>query len=197
MKWSKILLIILVLVLVVGFGFLGMMLNEVRAGVSARDNPTRLEEAIANTMRGWAMPRRARSMTNPVTLTPQVMTEARRHYADHCAVCHANDGSGDTEMGRGLYPKPPDMRKQTQSMSDGEIYYTIENGVRLTGMPAWGAPAADHDHANDNDSWALVYFIRHLPQLTAGELRDMQNYNPKSPAEMQEDKQEENFLNEK
>lgn len=194
MKLSKVLIIIVVLVLVVGFGFLGMVLNEVSAGVSARDKPTAIETAIAETMRGWAMPRSAKAMQNPVALTPEVMTQARRHYADHCAVCHANDGSGDTEMGRGMYPKPPDMRKETQTMSEGEIYYTIRNGVRLTGMPAWGA-ASDGDH--DNDSWALVHFIRHLPQLSASELRDMQNYNPKSPADMQEEKQEEKFLNEK
>ena len=68
-------------------------------------------------------------------------------------------------MGRSLYPKAPDMRlPRTQDLSDGEIFYFIENGIRLTGMPA-GAPA--RPKANES-SWQLVHFIRRLPKLTAG-----------------------------
>ena len=90
-----------------------------------------------------------------------------------------------------LYPKAPDMRLQdTQSMSDGEIYFVIHNGIRLSGMPAWGP-----DSGPDADSWKLVHFIRHLPQLTADELTDMKHYNPQSPMEMQEEKEDEDFLN--
>jgi mono/diheme cytochrome c family protein len=52
------------------------------------------------------------------------------HFADHCVTCHANDGSGDTSFGEGLYPEPPDKRKkETQNKSDGELYYRIENGI--------------------------------------------------------------------
>ncbi len=168
-------------------------IRQVEAGVSAREKPTRFEETIARTMRSWAIPRAAKEMTNPVQLTPEVLTDARRHYADHCAICHGNDGRGDTEMGRGMYPKPPDMSASpTQTLSDGELYSIIHNGIRLTGMPAWGSRTGP-----DNDSWALVHMIRHLPQLTPNELSDMQSYNPKSPAEMQEEKEEENFLNAK
>ena len=71
----------------------------------------------------------------------EVLADARAHWADHCAVCHANNGSGDTMYGKTMYPRPPDMRqKDTQEMSDGELYYTIKNGVRLSGMPAFGDP---------------------------------------------------------
>jgi hypothetical protein len=77
----------------------------------------------------------------------------------------------------------------TQNLTDGEIYYVIHNGIRLTGMPAWGS---DHD----DDSWKLVQFIRHLPQLTADEEREMESLNPKGPGEKQEELEEEQFLNE-
>jgi mono/diheme cytochrome c family protein len=80
--------------------------------------------------------------------TKQVLAEARAHFADHCAICHSNNGSGNTQIGQNLYPKAPDMRlPQTQNLSDGEIYYTIHNGIRLTGMPAWGT------EVKDDDSW--------------------------------------------
>jgi hypothetical protein len=93
--------------------------------------------------------------------------------------------------GKTMYPRPPDMReKDTQDMSDGELYYTIKNGVRLSGMPGFGDPGDD-----DMDSWRLVAFIRHLPQLTSTEEAEMQRLNPKSPDEIQEERAEEEFLN--
>ena len=160
-------------------------------GFSTRQAPAALERMVAREARHLAIPRAARQATNPVPLTPEILVEARRHFADHCATCHANDGSGDTEIGQMLYPKAPDMRQpDTQSLSDGELYFIIHNGIRLSGMPAWG-PESEHDH----DSWALVHFIRHLPGLSAAELEDMKHYNPRSPAEMEEEKQEEEFLN--
>ena len=70
--------------------------------------------------------------------TPEVIAAGMAHYADHCAACHANDGSAETQIGLGMYPRPPDMRQPaTQTLTDGELFYIIENGVRLTGMPAW------------------------------------------------------------
>ena len=99
-----------------------------------------------------AIPSRYKTMKNPVTATPEVIHEGMAHWADHCAACHANNGSGDTMYGKTMYPRPPDMRqKDTQEMSDGELYYTIKNGVRLSGMPAFGDPGDD-----DMDSWKLV-----------------------------------------
>ena len=93
-------------------------------------------------------------------------------------------------MGKHLYPPAPDMRKdRTQQMSDGEMYYIIENGVRLSGMPAWGG--SDH---GEKDSWKLVHFIRHLPQLSLAEQKEMEKLNPVSPAELEEQRQEEQFL---
>ena len=95
-------------------------------------------------------------------------------------------------FGKGLYPKPPDMRKaETQNKSDGELYYIIENGVRLSGMPAFG----EHPGTNDTDTWKLVVFIRHLPALSVQESTEMNALNPKTEEERLEEKQEEEFLN--
>jgi hypothetical protein len=49
-------------------------------------------------------------------------------------MCHANDGGGETSLGRNVYPPAPDMREaRTQGMSDGALFYVIENGVPWTG----------------------------------------------------------------
>ena len=160
---------------------------------SAREQPSALERWLASEARQFAVPREAKTLNNPVACSPEILREARAHWADHCASCHANNGSGDTEIGRNLYPKAPDMRKpRTQHLSDGELYYIIQNGVRLTGMPAWGS-AGDSD--GNQDSWKLVLFIRHLPSMTAQEAEQMQKLNPKTIQELEEEKAEQEFLN--
>ncbi len=120
------------------------------------------------------------------------MHEAMAHYADHCAVCHANNGSGQTMFGAGLYPRPPDLRAAaTQSRTDGELFSIIENGVRMSGMPAFGGTG---DRASEAESWKLVLFLRHLPSLSTAEEQAMDGMNPKTPEEMQEEKSEADFL---
>ena len=108
-------------------------------GLSTRDAPSAAERLLARAVRRMAIPRDGRAAVNPVPFSQEAWAESRAHFADHCASCHANDGSGQTEIGQRLYPKAPDMRlPATQELTDGEIYWIIENGIRLTGMPAWG-----------------------------------------------------------
>jgi mono/diheme cytochrome c family protein len=161
------------------------------SGASARPEPGRVETVAARRLRTLAIPREIRARTNPVPLTGELIAGARRHFADHCAVCHANDGSGTTTMGQGMYPRVPDMRTEdTQSLSDGELFFIIEHGVKLTGMPAWGNDSPESETAG----WQLVHFIRHLPKLTPAEIEEMESLNPKSPDEIREQIKEEEFL---
>lgn len=161
-------------------------------GVSARPEPSALEKRAALFMRGWLTPSTYKGLKNPVSDTEENFVAAREHFADHCASCHGNDGGGDTEIGRSLYPKAPDMRlPRTQGLSDGEIFYFIENGVRLTGMPAWSTGTPEGEKA----SWQLVHFIRRLPKLTADDLEIMTRFNPASRAQIEEEKKIEDFLN--
>lgn len=159
-------------------------------GLSTREQPMGVERWVASWARTAALPAEAKSRTNPIPNTPEVLAEARAHWADHCALCHANDGSGDTQMGKHMYPPAPDMRQPgTQQLTDGELFYIIQNGIRLTGMPAWGGSAHDEE-----DSWKLVHFIRHLPQLTLEEKKEMEKLNPKGPDDLKEESEEEKFL---
>lgn len=162
-------------------------------GLSTRGEPGQIEITIARTARAMAIPASARALRNPIPVSSDVIAEGMAHYADHCATCHANDGSGKTEMGQGLYPKAPDMRlPATQELSDGELFYVIEHGIRFTGMPGWGTGTA----AGEESSWHLVHFIRHLPALTSAELDAMTARNPRSPQEIRLELEEERFLNE-
>jgi mono/diheme cytochrome c family protein len=162
-----------------------------RGGINSKQQPSAAETTLARRLRAVAIPDSARKMGNPVRISSDVLEAGMAHFADHCASCHGNDGGADTEMARGLYPKVPDMRQpDTQTLSDGELFYIIENGVRLTGMPAWGTGTAEGAEA----SWALVHFIRHLSTLTEAELEKMKALNPKSPDEWRQEEEERQFL---
>ena len=191
MKRGTLLIIIGVALLAVAFGIVISILHD---GLSARATPTRLEAVLARNARHLAIPSNARLAQNPVLESPEDLREARLHFADHCAICHANDGSGHSEIGDGLYPKPPDLRlPQTQNLTDGELFWIIENGVRFTGMPAFSTNGGNH--GGGQDSWKLVHFIRHLPHLTAAERVEMERYNPKGPEDRAEEQEENDFLN--
>lgn len=151
-------------------GFLSYR-EAIAHGFSAREKPWAVEAWVARHLRRLATGADTRSLTNPLALDPVVLAEARDHFADHCAVCHANDGSGATRINEGLYPPAPDLRAPgTQALSDGELVRIIENGIRFTGMPGWGG--------SDEENWALVLFIRHLPDLTEEELAFMREIHP-------------------
>jgi mono/diheme cytochrome c family protein len=184
--------IILVILLVMGGLAVGFMVYVRSHGFSARVEPSATEAFVARKVRSFAVPRGARNAVNPVAASAEVLSTAMEHFADHCAICHANDGSGNTTIGKGLSPRAPDMRlAATQNLTDGEIYYIIHNGIRFTGMPAFGEDSSGNP---DEDSWKLVHFIRHLPKITEDEIQEMKKLNPKSPAELQEEEQMRRFL---
>jgi len=182
-------LVVLIVTLSAAAG--ALIYSVVSRGLSAHDEPSTVEALLAGAMRRWATPQDVRAHTNPVPATPAVLGQALEHWADHCATCHANDGSGDTEIGRGLYPRAPDMRAQeTQALTDGELFSIIEHGIRLTGMPGWGSGTAE----GERESWGLVHLVRRLPMLTPEEIERMEGLNPKTPAQLREEEEVRRFL---
>jgi mono/diheme cytochrome c family protein len=169
----------------------GTMLVLQGRGVSARREPSGLEQRMALFMRSWMTPSMYKGLKNPVSATEENFLAAREHFADHCASCHGNDGSGNTEMGRAFYPKAPDMRlPRTQQLSDGELFYFIENGIMMTGMPGCSTGTPE----GEKSSWQLVHFIRRLPSLTPEDLKAMEMFNPVSRQQIEEERKIEDFL---
>jgi mono/diheme cytochrome c family protein len=159
--------------------------------LTTRAVPGGVETTVARAARRLAIPADIRDRQNPAAVSADVLADGLAHFADHCAVCHANNGSGDTEMGRGFYPPAPDLRlAPTQQLTDGELFFIIENGVRFTGMPGWSSGTA----AGEDSSWRLVRFIRHLPMVTDEEVQRMEALNPLSPEAVRQQIEEERFL---
>src|SRR6185312_15852806 len=125
----------------------------------AREEPTGLEVEIATWLLHASVPEAAKNTPNPLgeNAAPASIAAGRDLFRQKCEVCHAYDGGGKTEIGAGAFPRPPALRVVATSMSDGEIFYHIRNGIRNTAMPAWNMP--------DNQVWQLVAYIRNLPTV--------------------------------
>lgn len=171
-------------------GVLGTVIFVKATGLSARGTPGAIETAVAWRLRALAVPSEYARLTNPVLMNDESVANGMAHFADHCAQCHGNDGTG-AEMGKNMFPPAPDLTASaTQSLRDGTLFYVIEHGVRFTGMPAFGTGTLE----GEESSWHLVNFIRHLPKLTPEQLEEMAAMNPRPPAEVLQALEEQRFL---
>jgi len=121
----------------------------------ARTEPTQLEVQIATWLLRNSVPASARNMANPLKDDQAAIAAGTDLFRQKCEVCHGYDGSGKTEIGSGAFPRPPALRTTILSLTDGEIFYHIRNGIRNTAMPAWDIP--------DRQVWQVVSYLRNLP----------------------------------
>jgi mono/diheme cytochrome c family protein len=107
---------------------------------------------------------RARSVVPPPTLDdPSLVAMGAEHYAEMCTGCHLAPGMPESEIRAGLNPKPPNLAKLETDLTPGQVFWIIKHGVKMTGMPAWGAT---HD---DRKIWGMVAFLQKLPHLSPAE----------------------------
>jgi mono/diheme cytochrome c family protein len=174
----RLILKLFAVVIVLALLGIGGLVTYTRAtGLRSQATPTAIEARVARIVRSLAIPRADKQRTNPLAGSTEAANEGLQHFARYCALCHANNGTGQkSPIGQGLFPEPPDLRIDTQQLTDGELFYIIENGVRFTGMPAFGTGV--RTEAGDRQTWQLVTFIRKLPSLTADEVGWMESLNP-------------------
>jgi mono/diheme cytochrome c family protein len=153
-------ILLLLVICVVGAAFL------MRGGFRANATPSSAEALVARTVRNLSIPGEESRLKNPFEKNSDATRQGRVLFLNRCAVCHGPDGSAQTQAGLNLYPKAADLRAPaTQNLTDGELHYIVQNGVRFTGMPALGNA---HTQTSD-DSWKFVLFIRSIGRLTGSE----------------------------
>lgn len=129
--------------------------------VAAVSSPSRLEQTITAFTLDRSIARRASGSRNPFSSTAENLRVGLAHYKENCVSCHGAPGVPESEAGMGLNPSAPDLTlPRIQKMSDGELFWVISNGIRMTGMPAFSLT-----HKPD-EIWKIVGFVRHLPELT-------------------------------
>ena len=143
-------------------GVIGAMLSVLLQGCAADKHPSLGESTLANAAKDVAIPLEAGKKTNPLAATDEVVSQGQEVFLGSCAQCHGADGRGDGEIGRNMAPPAMDLSSShVQHWSDSELFWIIQNGVRLTGMPAWKSSLSE------NDTWKLALFIHNLSRFDA------------------------------
>lgn len=138
------------------------MLSALILGCTADKRPSQGETSLANATKDVTIPLQAGKMPNPLPETDEVVSQGQEVFLGSCVQCHGADARGDTNVGRSMYPPAMDLTSDhVQHWNDAELFWIIQNGVRLTGMPSWKSSISD------NDTWKLARFIHHLPRLNA------------------------------
>lgn len=145
------------------------------AACTAHQKPSSVETAMANMAKDIVIPIETESVKNPLHNDPQILREGGQIYLQSCAICHGADGHGQTTLGQGMYPPAMDLTSpHVQHWNDAQMFWIIQNGVRLTGMASWKSAIST------DDTWKLVMFIHHLPRVDA---TDMQSAEKEAPPE--------------
>jgi len=143
-------------------GVISAMLAALLPGCTADKHPSQAETSLANAAKDITIPLEAGKKKNPLPETDEVVSQGQEVFLASCAQCHGPNGRGDSNIGRNMDPPAMDLSSpHVQHWSDAELFWIIQNGVRLTGMPSW------RSSISDNDTWELARFIHNLPRLDA------------------------------
>ena len=122
---------------------------------------------IEKTLAPWAVDRsvgkRAPKEKNPYAGDPAAIATGLDHYRENCVICHGAPDVAGAELSKGINPPAPLLGKEGDDTPDGELFWVIKHGIRMTAMPAFGPTHTDEE------IWKIVAFIHHLPDLTAPE----------------------------
>jgi len=153
--------------------FVGLLVVAAAAAVLAASGtynfaavnpPGKVETRLATFALNKSVAKRAPAGKNPVAASPELLRQGLAHYKENCVVCHGAPGVDVSELGQGLNPPAPDLTlPRVQARPDGQIFWIVSNGIRMTGMPAFSPT-----HKQD-EIWQIVAFVRHLEEITPAE----------------------------
>ena len=161
-------LILIVIIAVAGLIFL----YSGAYNVSAMVPHNRLTLWMINTLKDNSIEHRSKNVKVPDNLNDQSLVKIGfTHYREMCQGCHGAPGIGRNEIGQGLYPKPPNLAHSAIEMPASELFWITKNGIKLTGMPAFGKTHSD------SKIWAIVAFMKTLPTMTKEQYQAMDAAN--------------------
>ncbi len=136
---------------------------------SAQAKPGRAETKVARFILGRWIRNNSPSESIPFPANEHNLGLGRDDFNEHCATCHGLDGSGRNSFEANFYPPIPKLTGAVQKLSDGEIYFVIAHGIRLSGMPSFSA------HHSQDEMWRIALWVRHLANLSPAERTELQS----------------------
>ena len=161
----KFLLAVLVVLLVLA-GVGAFLVHTGRLPVGATTPPD-LVDRVAMTAKFEAVRRAGNGLQVTLPTDPASIARGREHYVENCLPCHGAPGVKSAEFAEGMNPKPPEIDGPLQGYTDAQLFWVIKNGLRATGMPAFGVNHKDEEIA------AIAAFVRRTPHLTPEERKEL------------------------
>ena len=163
MKTLKPLIIVVAIgvIAIVGFAYSGIY------DVSAGSSHSGILHWLLSTTSHASIERQAKAIDVPDLNDDAFALAGVNDFNEMCADCHGAPGRKPGAMGQGLNPSPPDLAEAALEMSPAELFWVTRNGIKMTGMPAWGVT---HD---DDAIWPVVAFMMKLPELDATQYQDL------------------------
>jgi mono/diheme cytochrome c family protein len=135
--------------------------------VAASSSHIALERWALNTTMKRSVVAGARSVGDPPPFSDEMFKDGFEHYDEMCAVCHGGPGIERSEIGKGLNPRAPDLAEAVKAWTPRQLFWIIKHGVKMTGMPSFGAT---HE---DDEVWNIVAFVEKLPQISPEQYQQM------------------------
>ncbi len=138
---------------IVGYAYSGLY------DVSASSSHSGFVDWLLSTTSHASIERHANNIAVPDLGDEALVLAGINDFNSMCAGCHGAPGKDPEAMGQGLNPPAPDLAEEAAELTPAELFWVTKNGIRMTGMPAWGAT---HD---DESIWPVVAFMTRLPEL--------------------------------
>ena len=156
-----------VLIAILGLGGGLALVYSGMINVAATNPHSALTDWLLSTASDQSIHYHAKGITAPSVNDPKTIAEGFEHYREMCVGCHLAPGVKSSEIRRGLMPKPPRLQEAAEEWTLPELFWVIKNGIKMTGMPAWGPTHSDHK------IWAMAAFVKQLPKMTPEQYKAM------------------------
>ncbi len=163
MKFFGVLLAVILLLIAAGAGFVWSGFYNVAASVPHWQGTS----AVLEVARERSIDYHSDGISPPSLDDPELLESGFHHFHPMCRMCHGAPGYERLEFAKGLYPSPPDLTDDhvREEFTDAQIFWIVQNGLKMTGMPAFGPTHSD------NELWGLVAVVNQLPEMTPEEYR--------------------------
>jgi len=135
--------------------------------IAATNPHSALTDWVLSTASDNSIRYHAKDIEAPAVDDQTMVTRGFHHYREMCVSCHLAPGIKSSEISKGLMPDPPTLQESAEEWSPAELFWVIKNGIKMTGMPAWGPTHSD------KKIWDIVAFVKKLPKMTAEQYKAM------------------------
>jgi len=154
-----------------------LLLGSGKVSLATTAEPLPLEKNLAQLTLD-ANVRSSKDKSNPLPHTDENMLAGAREFKEHCVFCHGAPGRLRPPLATMMMPRPPQMFDKDDMVTDdpeGEIFWIISNGIRLSGMPGF------EDHLEEKERWQIAMLLKNADKLPAPVKAELER---KEPGEM-------------